>query len=428
MKKITLSIIGCGARGNETYAELATGAFKDRCQVVAIAEPNDERRRLTQEKCHIANENCFKDGAELLAKDRLSDAIIIATMDRDHVAFAIRALQKGYDILLEKPISPSLSDCLDLEEEYRKHQQNVVICHVLRYNSFYGTIKDLIASGKLGHIINIEASENVGYWHMCHSFVRGNWSNSQDSSPMILQKSCHDMDIFVWLLSSSCRRISSQGSLRVFRQENAPKNSAERCLDCPLNDCIFDARKIYLTNEKTGFEKGNRGWPIVPYLTPICTKERILKALREGPYGRCVYHCDNDVVDHQVSLLEMENGTLISFTMSAFSANPHRMIKIMGDKGSLLGDDDVDELRYNNFETGQEERIPLGVEAHTQGHGGGDKGLFEDFLEVEERKPRPSNLTSLPVSLESHYMCFAAEKSRLSSGEWISLDDIKKRH
>ena len=428
MKKVTLSIIGCGARGSGTYAEMALTKFKDRCEIVAIAEPDEERRKLLQTRCHLPDDRCFKTGDDLLKEERLSQALVIATMDQQHVVYAISALQKGYDLLLEKPISPSLHECLRLEEEYQKHQQNVVVCHVLRYNVFYGAIKRILNEGKLGQIINVEASENVGYWHMAHSFVRGNWGCAKDSSQMILQKSCHDMDIFVWLLGSSCRQISSLGSLSVFRKDKAPEGATLRCLDCPIKDCIFDARKIYLTNKLTGYDEGNRGWPMVPYLTPICTRERILEALKDGPYGRCVYHCDNDVVDHQVSLIEMANGVIVSFTMSAFSAKPHRMIKIMGTLGSLSGDDDESELIYHNFQTGGEEKIPLAEEAHHQGHGGGDLGLFEDFLEVEEGKPRPDNLTSLPVSLESHYMAFAAEKSRLAGGAPIRIEEMKKEH
>lgn len=428
MKKVTLSIIGCGARGSGTYAEMALTKFKDRCEIVAIAEPDEERRKLLQTRCHLPDDRCFKTGDDLLKEERLSQALVIATMDQQHVVYAISALQKGYDLLLEKPISPSLHECLRLEEEYQKHQQNVVVCHVLRYNVFYGAIKRILNEGKLGQIINVEASENVGYWHMAHSFVRGNWGCAEDSSPMILQKSCHDMDIFVWLLGSSCRQISSLGSLSVFRKDKAPEGATLRCLDCPIKDCIFDARKIYLTNKLTGYDEGNRGWPMVPYLTPICTRERILEALKDGPYGRCVYNCDNDVVDHQVSLIEMANGVIVSFTMSAFSAKPHRMIKIMGTLGSLSGDDDESELIYHNFQTGGEEKIPLAEEAHHQGHGGGDLGLFEDFLEVEEGKPRPDNLTSLPVSLESHYMAFAAEKSRLAGGAPIRIEEMKKEH
>jgi hypothetical protein len=214
--------------------------------------------------------------------------------------------------------------------------------------------------------------------------------------------------------------------LKEFRKDRAPEGSTERCLSCPLKDCIFDARKIYLTNAVTGFDQGNRGWPIVPYLTPVCTRERILEALQKGPYGRCVYHCDNDVVDHQQCLIELNNGVSIAFTMSAFSAKPHRMIKIFGTKGSLMGDDDLTELTYHDFESGKTEKIPLEEEAHRQGHGGGDEGLFKDFLEVEEGQPRPDNLTLLPVSLESHYMAFAAEASRLENGKMIEIADFKK--
>lgn len=425
MSKISLAIIGCGARGAGVYAKLAKEVYADRVKVVAIADIDSERLELTRRLCGVDPTLCFPSGEALLEKGKLADAVVIATMDRDHVDFAIKALDLGYDILLEKPISPLLEECLALKEKYEADPHHVVVCHVLRYNSFYGTLKRIIDSGKLGEVVNVEASENVGYWHMAHSFVRGNWANSQTSSPMILQKSCHDMDLFVWLLGSKCKQVSSLGSLKVFRQENAPKGATLRCLDCPLKDCIFDARKIYLTNKRTGFDQGNRDWPIVPYLTPVCTRERILTALKEGPYGRCVYHCDNDVVDHETTLLEMENGALVSFTMSAFSAYPHRMIKVMGTKGEIQGDDEDNAFLYRDFETDQEEKISCVTEAHLQGHGGGDNGLFGDFLSLEEGKPAPQNLTSLPVSLESHFMCFAAEKSRCQKGQQVEMKEIR---
>jgi predicted dehydrogenase len=425
MKKVSLAILGCGARGAGVYAKLVKEVFSSEAEVVALADPDPERLSLTERLCGVDPSLCFSSGDELLKKGKIADALIIATMDRDHVGYAIKALELGYDILLEKPISPLLEDCLALKKAYLLRPHNVVVCHVLRYNSFYGTLKEVIDSGSLGTVINAEASENVGYWHMAHSFVRGNWRNAETSSPMILQKSCHDMDLFVWLFGSRCESLSSLGSLREFKKENAPKGSTDRCLTCPLKDCIFDARKIYLTNKKTGFCQGNRSWPIVPYLTPVCTKERILEALEKGPYGRCVYHCDNDVVDHETTLLAMENGVVVSFTMSAFSAHPHRMIKVMGTLGEIQGDDEENYFVYRNFKSGEEKRIDCAPEAHLQGHGGGDNGLLADFLALEEGKPTPKKLTSLPVSLESHFMCFAAEKSRLQNGTRIVMKDIR---
>jgi predicted dehydrogenase len=426
-QKITLAIIGCGARGSGVYARLAATEFASRVEVVALAEPNPESLKQTAELCHVKKENCFPNGDALLKKGRLADALVIATMDRDHVAYAKAALKEGYDILLEKPISPEVEECLSLEKEYEKHHQNVVICHVLRYSAFYSTLKSFLDSGRLGQIVNIEASENVAYWHECHSFVRGNWGNSRISSPMILQKSCHDMDIFVWLCSSPCHQLSSIGNLKVFKKENAPEGAADRCLDCPLKDCLYDARKIYLSNKRTGYDQGNRGWPIVPYLTLDCTRENIVKALKEGPYGRCVYHCDNDVVDHEQTLMQMENGITIAFTMSAFSMEPHRHIKIMGTKGLIEGDDLDDHFNFSNFAEEKVEKIPFFFEKHLQGHGGGDVGLFNDFLELEEKHVMPSFMTTLTTSLESHYMCFAAEKSRLAQGQTVLLSEIRKK-
>ena len=316
---LKLALIGAGQRGN-IYAEYAYSNRK--AEISAIVEPNKERRTIAARHYNVKPEMVFDQINDFFALGKVCDAVIIASMDRDHYKEVIPALEIGYDILLEKPISPSPVECLKIQKKANELERKVIVCHVLRYTPFFSSIKDIIDSGELGKIVSIQHNENIGNFHMAHSFVRGNWRNSALSSPLIMQKSCHDMDILTWLTGSEAKTISSFGDLRFFKESNAPENSAERCLDCKVADrCRFDAKKAYLPI---------RGeWPATVVGTDQ-TEEGLLENLKTSPYGRCVYRCDNDVCDNQVTLIQFKNGVTVTFNLSAFTNKMSRTLKIMG--------------------------------------------------------------------------------------------------
>ena len=416
---VTVAICGLGSRGKDTYAK-CQHIFPERMKIVAIADIIPERVEEAGQEYEVPISMRFSSGEEMLEKEKLADVMFICTQDRQHYGHALKALERGYDLLLEKPISPVLSECRKLAQTASRLGRRVVVCHVLRYTPFYQYLYRTIRSGKIGQVAAIQAVENVGYWHQAHSFVRGNWRNTELSSPMILQKSCHDMDILVWLSGKSCRRVSSFGSLMHFRPENAPEGAAMRCQDCKAKEkCPYDAEKIYLTDERTGVLHGHTGWP-ANVLVSHPNEERIRAALAEGPYGRCVYHCDNDVVDHQIVNLEMEDGVTVSFTMCAFNQGG-REIHVMGTMGEIVGDMNANTITVTVF--GQK---PETVDVRTladdfSGHGGGDRRLVEDLLDLEEGRAGQA-LTSIEKSMESHYMAMAAEYSRLRHGETVELE------
>lgn len=399
MKQMTAVVLGAGSRG-EIYGSYAL-AYPEELKIVAVAEPKVDRRDKFAKDHGIPEENRFASWEELLAQPKLADAAFICTLDDAHLAPALLALEKGYHILLEKPMSNREEECIAIEQAAAKAGITLAVCHVLRYTPFYQTIKGLIDSGAIGEVTALSQIENVAYWHQAHSFVRGNWRNSEETSPMILQKSCHDMDILLWLAGKDCKKVSSFGSLRHFIQENAPEGAPQRCLDgCPhAESCLYYAPKLYLT--------GKTDWP-VDVLTTDLTPAGITKALREGPYGRCVYHCDNDVVDRQVVNLELEDGVVCSFVMSAFTANSTRQLKILGTKGHIQADMAKGEIWLWPFGAGAYQ-VPM--EEATSGHGGGDYGLMQDFLRV--LREGGESRSSARQSLQSHLICFAAEKSRL---------------
>lgn len=421
---VTFAIAGFGDRGS-TYASMQN-LFPDKMKVVAVADLDPAKVEKARKLYNIPEENCFSSAEEMLARDRLADVMVVSTMDRQHVGHAIPALRKGYNILLEKPISPELSKCQELLRVASECPGKIIVCHVLRYTVFYNTLKDLIQNGRIGDVVTVCANENVGYWHQAHSFVRGNWRNSRETSPMILQKSCHDMDILTWLLGKKCVSVSSIGSTQLFKPERAPEGAALRCLDgCKVKDaCPFDAEKIYITSPKTGRAQGD-SW-ISSVLSVENTLESTYQALREGPYGRCVYHCDNDVVDHQQTNLLMEDGSTISFTMCAFTEDCYRYFKAMGTKGEIEADMKSNVIHVREFGK-PEETIDVGkLSSDLKGHGGGDSGIIKDFLEMLLTDSQPNErTTTLEHSMESHFIALAAEASRLAGGKVIDLEAFK---
>lgn len=422
---ITFAIAGFGDRGS-TYASMQD-LFPDQMKVVAVADLDPAKVEKARKRYDLPPDRCFSSAEEMLERSKLAEVLVVATMDRQHVDHAIPALRKGYHILLEKPISPELSRCRELLEVARECHGQVIVCHVLRYTAFYNQLKELIDSGRIGNVVSVCANENVGYWHQAHSFVRGNWRNSKETSPMILQKSCHDMDIFTWLLGKKCRSVSSFGGTWLFRPERALEGAVLRCLDgCQVKEaCPFDAEKIYVTSPKTGRARGD-SW-ITSVLSVENTVESTYRALREGPYGRCVYQCDNDVVDHQQTNLLLEDGSTVSFTMCAFTENCYRTFKAMGTQGEIEADTRSNLIHIRVF--GQpEEVIDVGrLAGDLKGHGGGDSGIIRDFLELLRGGVLNGRTTTLENSMESHFIALAAEESRLHGGRVVEMEAFRNR-
>lgn len=414
MKKIKVGLIGAGQRGKDVYGEYAL-KHPENIEFVAVAEPNEIKRKEFAQKHNILEEFQFESWEEILEKDKFCDAIIIATPDNMHYGPAKLALEKGYDLLLEKPMSNKPEEIMDLGRIADEKDNIFMICHVLRYTPFFATIKNIIDSGKIGEVKSIQHNENIGYFHFAHSFVRGNWRNSDESSPLILQKSCHDMDILLWLIGDRCTRVSSFGHLSYFNSDNKPEGASNRCFTCQVEDkCPYSAKKIYL--ESIG------SWPTT-VVSEIQTREAVEKALEEGPYGRCVFACDNNVVDHQATILEFANGVTVTFNLSAFSNKVHRTIRVMGTLGEIIADDSINQVEYQIFDTN--ERTIINPKVVAGGHGGGDTGLMRDFVELV-RNRKGQALTSASISVESHMMAFAAEEARLEN-KLVNMEDYYKK-
>ncbi|HET8910301.1 MAG TPA: Gfo/Idh/MocA family oxidoreductase [Ktedonobacteraceae bacterium] len=421
MKQVTIAVIGAGQRGTG-YADYVS-EHPHEARIVAVAEPNPARRERFRLRHNLSEESCFASWQELLDKPPLADAALVCTQDRQHFEPSMAALGTGYHVLLEKPMSPDPRECLKMGQRAEQVERIFSICHVLRYTSFFSTIKQLVTEGALGRLISIQHNENVAFWHYAHSFVRGNWRNLRESSPMILAKSCHDMDILHWLAGADCLNLSSFGSLTHFTAANAPSGAPNRCLDgCPAEaSCQYYAPKIYLT--------GKTGWPI-SVISEDTSLPALVKVLEVGPYGRCVYHCDNDVVDHQVVNMEFANEVTAAFTMSAFTSDVGRSLKLMGTKAELRGivDDQHNEIEIRDFTTGAIKHLDLTHMNNQGGHGGGDYGIMRNFIHLVQHFPASGNQSETAVgkSVQSHLMAFAAEESRLTRTT-INLPEFTQR-
>ncbi len=405
MKTKKLAVIGYGGRGG-IYGEYAL-QYPDKFQLIAAADVAEHRLAPIRER----GVKTYTDYRELLDAGFDLDLVAIATQDAQHKEHAIYALERGYDLLLEKPIAPNEEDCRAIYECAKKHNRKVFVCHVLRYSRFYSTVKDIIDSGELGDIVSVQAMEGVGFWHMAHSFVRGPWRNSEESCPMILAKCCHDMDILRYLIGEKCVSINSQGARTFFCEENAPKGATQYCSDCPNKDtCMYNAQKLYTTPEYK--------WTAGYFLTDgDNSDENILKQLKHSQYDKCVFLNDNDVVDHQATLMLFENGKTAVHTMVAFSNRVYRDLKIFATKAELYGNMEDNYIEIRPF-GGEVKKINVDISAATLGgHNGSDFFMMEQLYKVlngEEGK----GVTYLDVSMESHHqnrlssrdVCHAASK------------------
>ncbi|MFI3170799.1 MAG: Gfo/Idh/MocA family oxidoreductase [Eubacteriales bacterium] len=425
-KKIKVAIMGLGSRGKDTYAPTAK-AYADKMEIVAIADLIPEKVEAVAKEYGVPAEHCYASGEEMLEQERLADLMIIATQDKQHVGHAIPALRKGYHILLEKPVSPDIEQCREIVKVAEECQREVVVCHVLRYTPFYKTLKAILDEGKIGKVVSVMGLENVGYWHQAHSFVRGNWRNSETTSPMILAKCCHDMDLLLWLTDKTCDSVSSYGSNFLFKEECAPEGATKRCMDgCKAKDsCPYDAEKIYMTNEKTGVLHGKTDWPL-DVLALYPNPENIMEAIKTGPYGRCVYFCDNNVVDHQVVNLNMTDGSTISFTMTGFTGTGTRYTKFMGTQGEIVADMSANLIHTTLFGKPTETTDVSELATDFSGHAGGDTRMVEEYLDMLLGGEAANGITSVAHSVESHYCALAAEESRLADGAVIKLDTLRK--
>lgn len=435
---VTLAIAGAGERGRNVYGRWCRRNPTD-ARVVAVADPDSDRCAALAAEHDLADAARFAGWRELLARPRLADAIVIATPDREHAAAAIAALERGYDVILEKPIAPTEAEVEAVAAAAAGSRGSVTVAHVLRYTPFFSLLKQLLDEGRIGELVTVTHAESIGYWHFAHSFVRGNWRSEASSSPMILAKACHDLDLLRWLAGDRCTAVASFGGLHHFRAEQAPPGALDRCWDgvrrCPAApDCPFDAHRFYVDRLD-----GVVDWPIT-VIGAGPDRESRLDAIAAGPYGRCVYHADNDVADHQVTALEFANGVRATLTVSGLTAENTRSVTLAGTRGELRGRLDTGEIEVRRFLPGHAapppgpwDRDELGraglrgderellVASPTpirDGHGGGDDAMLRDVLDrLRARRDRGSRagveaMTSLTASIESHLMAFAAERSR----------------
>ena len=416
--KKKIIVIGAGSRGT-CYTNQCL-KVPDDYKVVAVAEPIADRRDNIKNIHGISDELCFESWEPLLALPKMAEIAIIATMDRDHVAPALAAIEKGYNLLLEKPAGATPEECRKIQRAAEEKGVFVLVCHVLRYTKFFKTLKKILDSGEIGKVMNIQHYEPVGLIHQSHSFVRGNWGNSEESSFMLLQKSCHDMDILAWLIGKKCKRAQSFGSLSYFKRENAPKGSPEYCIEgCPVADsCNYNAVKLYLESDSSWFRKAS-----TKNVAP--TDDDVRRAITETQYGKCVYKCSNNVVDHQVVNLEFEGDVTVSFTMSAFNQGG-RFIRIMGTKGEIEAKMEGNEIKVYSFDTKQWHSVDcdgIGDQSIVSGHGGGDDGIIFALRDLMDGKASKS-VCGIAESCDNHMIAFAAEESR-KSGRVVSLDEYE---
>lgn len=398
-KPITAITLGAGNRGN-VYGGYSL-QYPEQLDIIGVAEPIPFRNDRYAQKHNIKTENRFKTWEDVFKRPRFADAIIITTPDKLHYGPCMKALAMGYDVLLEKPISPSEKECRDILNLAKKSGRIVAVCHVLRYAPYFVKLRELMQSGAIGEVISMQHMEPISHVHMSHSYVRGNWHNSKETTPIILAKSCHDLDIMRWMIGKPCKKVQAFGDLKWFKKSNDPKGSTERCTDgCAIEStCPYSALRIYYRNRKwlhhfdLPEDKGKQGDVIMNYL-------------KTTNFGKCVYKMDNDQPDHYTTNLLFEEGITASFNMEAFTSYEGRRTRVMGSMGDITGD--MTSFVLTDFRTGQKTEWKEGSDMH----GGGDWRLVANWIQALSKRDASLLTSTIDQSIESHVMGFMAEESR----------------
>ena len=399
-KQVSIVAIGAGNRTNK-YLEYVK-QHPDKAKLVGVVELNEIRRNKIAEKFNIEPSACFTDYHDFFRSSLKVDAVMICTPENMHYEPCMMAIEAGYHVLLEKPIAQTPEECIAIGEAARRKNVIVTVCHVLRYHPYFIKLKELACSGELGNIISINHRTAVGVDRAAHSFVRGPWRKESETNPMLISKCCHDIDFLLWLTKTRCRKLTSFGSLRWFKSTNAPEGSAHRCIDCQVeSQCPFSAVDLY---------RIRRDW-IANFDVPQGKNidEVIEEELEQGLYGRCIYHCDNDVVDHQIVSMEMESEVTINFSMDIFTLEDHRATQICLTEGEIEGDET--QIKVRRFRGGEETIYDFSDIKHKPFHAGAVLDLMADFIEAIQTEGKYLR-TSIDLSVESHRICFEAERSR----------------
>ena len=412
--RVTFSVVGLGGRAS-AYLSALQELYPNEHQVVAVADPDPVKQARARNDYGLQDNQIFDTDLDLMEQPRLSDVAIVATQDKLHLRDIRGLLAKGYDLILEKPVATTLEELQEIAAVSKSFpDQMVAVCHVLRHTVFFGEIRRILESGRFGPVVSIQHNENIGYYHFAHSYVRGPWNNSETSGPLTLTKSCHDMDILLYLLENThCQQISSYGALSIFNRDHYdPATMAPMCVDCPQNEsCAFSAPKLYSSGK------------IKSVVFDRSSVDKVRENLGTSPYGRCVYHCDNNVVDHQSTAIKFDNGVTATFNLSAFSAKVNRSLKIMCQFGEIRAIEKPYLNETTDFRT--DETTVTELDIRDRGHGGGDKAFVKDFMESYLHGV-PFNST-LEQAIESHAMALLAEESRKDNGNAQSVAQWMQR-
>jgi predicted dehydrogenase len=416
-KKFTVAVLGCGNRGTNYTSEMLThGGFK----ITAFCDVDKEQLVTIHSLYGLEDALDFTDPDEFL-KEKRADLLIIATADRFHVPQGVKALKLGYDVLMEKPISDSREEIdllLKTQQETGKH---VIVCHELRYGAGFKKCAELIEQGKIGSLFAIEATERAVYWHWVQAYVRGVGASLEEGHPAILAKCSHDLDLIQSYAKSECDTVSSVGGLYFFKEENAPEGSTDRCVTCKhVDTCPYSAKNIYVDC----WHRDGEPSYIWPYFracpeNPI-TEEGLMKGITEGRYGRCVFRCPVEKVDHQMVQMQFKNGVKATLTMT-YGGNIGRRLAFYGTHGEIVFDErtrSIQVMEYGKYKTETIDVKSLLLEGNNA-HGGGDMMLINELYQVMAGTKAPR--TPLRESVECHLMGISAEESRLNGGKLVKV-------
>lgn len=402
---VRIAMIGAGNRARKYLEYILSNPGEAR--LVAVVDPNELRRDEIAQKCNLPADRQYAAAEEFFAQGHIADAVIIVSPDNCHYAQSVAAINAGYHILLEKPVAQSVEEARDIAR--RAHQAGVVVnvCYVLHFHPYFIKLRELVNSGRYGRLVSVSHRAPVGIDRASHVYVRSMWGRKEKSGPLFTSKCCHDLDYLLWLTGAHCVRLGSYGTLRWFKEENAPAGSAARCVDCKVEEsCPYSAVDLY---------KRRKDWISNFDIKPGETlDDAIDRELHDGPYGRCIYRCDNNVTDRQTVTMELDNGVIVDMTLDVFTTRNNRVTTLLMTGAEIEGDEST--IRVTTFRPRTTEIYDFSETLNAPLHAGADLLTVKNFLDAIHGRPQDSH-TSVEDAVESQELCDLIEQSRETSSK-----------
>ena len=401
-----LVIVGASFRGYTMFASKIFNSHSDTTKIVAVCDPNYVRSEFYRDTT-FTDMKIYTD-FDLMLDTEQPDAVIVTTVDRYHHEYIIKALDKGYDVYSEKPMTTTEENCRAIREAEKRSGKTVTVTFNCRFMPYYAKMKELVSSGIIGRVLSVNYNYVLNTVHGGDYFKR--WHRfMENSGGMMVHKATHHLDIVNWILDDEPEYVSAQGARLFFGQGKrlySDEPIGERCSTCTHADGC-------------------------PNYQDHTNEGRISKALyfdAEHVDGYVRDHCpyleDTDIYDTMSVSVSYKSGALLTYALNLFDTHEGYTMNIIGELGTIDASTFIKGENYKlviRYRDGRVDEIEFPKATGT--HAGGDDKLISMFFAEDEIEDLLGQCSDSFDGVKSAMIGIAANRS-IKTGERVHLTPI----